>query len=134
MPVPSHATPTRLAARAGMRRPGVGLIRWVLLWFALSLGAAVASPLVHPQAVELVCSSAGTVKAIVYTDDGAQELGMGHLDCPLCVLAGAPPATPVVELPVFMPPDHAVRPTPSAHVAAATAGAPLPARGPPSLC
>lgn len=132
MPAPIRTTPTMLAARASLRRPGAGLIRWVLLWFALSLGAAIASPVVHPQAVELVCSSAGSVKAIVHTDDGAQELGMGHMDCPLCVLAGAPPVTPTVELPVLMPPSRAVQPVAAAHIAAATA-APPPARGPPSL-
>lgn len=125
MPAPIRSTPTMPAARAG-------LIRWVLLWFALSLGVAIASPVVHPQAVELVCSSAGSVKAIVHTDDGAQELGMGHMDCPLCVLAGAPPATPTVKLPALMPLSHGVRPAPVAHIAAATA-APPPARGPPSL-
>ncbi|WP_440532754.1 DUF2946 family protein [Variovorax sp. YR566] len=133
MLAPSLATPNPPAARAGLRRPGVGLIRWVLLWFALSLGVAIASPVVHPQTVELVCSNAGSVKAIVHTDDGAQELGAGHMDCPLCVLNGAPPATtPTVELPALMPLARAVQPIPSAHVAAVTA-APLPARGPPSL-
>lgn len=132
MPASFRATPTKPAARAGLRRPGAGLIRWVLLWFALSLGAAIASPVVHPQSVELVCSSAGSVKAIVHTDEGAQELGMGHMDCPLCVLAGAPPATPAVELPAFVPPCHAVQPVPAAHVAVGTA-APPPARGPPPL-
>jgi len=132
MPAPPlRPTPDRLGK--GLRRPTAGLIRWVLLWFALSLGAAVASPLVHPQAVELVCSNAGSLKAIVHTDDGAQELGAGHMDCPLCVLTGAPPATtPIVELPVLPPAARVPRPTPSAHIAAATA-APLPARGPPSL-
>jgi hypothetical protein len=130
---PSHATLKRPAVRAGLRRPGAGLIRWVLLWFALSLGVAVASPLVHPQTVELVCSNAGSVKAIVHTDDGAQELGAGHMDCPLCVLNAAPPATtPAVELPVLVPMARAVQSIPSAHVAAAHA-APLPARGPPAF-
>ena len=57
--------------------------RLVLLWFVLSLGVAVASPLVHPQAMELVCSSAGAVKVIVQTDDGAPELGESQMDCPL---------------------------------------------------
>lgn len=133
MLAPSLATPNRPAARAGLRHPGVDLIRWVLLWFALSLGVAIASPVVHPQTVELVCSNAGSVKAIVHTDDGAQEMGAGHMDCPLCVLNGAPPATtPAVELPVLMPLARAVQPIPSAHIAAVTA-APLPARGPPSL-
>lgn len=126
---PARPTP---APRAVLRRPATGLIRWVLLWFALSLGVAIASPVVHPQAMELVCSASGSVKAIVHTDDGAQELGAGHLDCPLCMLAGAPPATPTLELPVLMPLAHAVRPIAAAHIAAATA-APMPARGPPSL-
>ena len=130
------ATPFRAPpSRPGLAlpRPGVGLIRWALLWFALSLGVAMASPLVHPQTVELVCSNAGSLKAIVHTDDGSQELGAGHMDCPLCVLTGAPPATtPTVELPAFAPLARVARPVPSAHIAAA-ATSPLPARGPPSL-
>ena len=106
--------------------------RLVLLWFVLSLGAAVASPIVNPQAVELVCSTAGAVKMVVQTDDGAQELGMSHMDCPLCTPTGAPPGAPVVALPSPLPRAHAVRPIPAARIAAATA-APPPARGPPAL-
>lgn len=117
---------------AGRRRPAIGLIRFLMLWFALSLGAAIASPMVHPQAIELVCSSAGAVKAIVHTEDGAQELGLGHLDCPMCVLAAAPPAMPIPIWPMPQPPGHAVQPIEAARIAAATA-APPPARGPPAL-
>jgi hypothetical protein len=106
--------------------------RLVLLWFALSLGVAVASPIVNPQAVELVCSSAGAVKMVVQTDDGGQELGMSHMDCPLCMPTGAPPPAPMVALPSLLPLAHAVQPIPAARIAAATA-APLPARGPPAL-
>lgn len=114
-----------------MRRPGTDLVRWVLLWFTLSLGAAIASPVVHPLAMELVCTGSGSVKAIVHTDDGAQELGAGHLDCPLCMLGAAPPATPGVSLPAAVPVAHAATPIASSRIAAITA-APLPARGPPS--
>ncbi len=107
--------------------------RLVLLWFVLSLGVAVASPLVHPQAMELVCSSAGAVKVIVQTDDGAQELGASHMDCPLCVLTGAPPPAPLaIEAPSVQPLAHAVQSIPAARLAAATA-APLPPRGPPAF-
>jgi hypothetical protein len=128
-----HAATHTPAPRAGLRRPATGLIRWVLLWFALSLGAAIASPVVHPQAMELVCSATGSVKAIVHTDDGAQELGAGHMDCPLCMLAGAPPATPTLELcPCSCRSPTRCGPFAAAHIAAATA-APMPARGPPSL-
>jgi hypothetical protein len=132
MPKPFHAAPNRHAAPAVLRRPGVPLIRWALLWFALSLGAAIASPMVHPVSMELVCSASGSVKAIVHTDDGAHELGAGHLDCPLCVLGGAPPAAPGVSLPSVAPAVHAATPFARAHIAAITA-APPPARGPPSL-
>ncbi|APW40931.1 hypothetical protein RD110_24305 [Rhodoferax koreense] len=103
-----------------------------MLWFVLSLGAAIASPIVHPQSVELVCTSAGAVKAVVHTDDGVQEVGMGHMDCPLCVLGGPLPPAPNVSLPVLVPLSHAMQSIPAARIAAATA-APLPARGPPTL-
>jgi hypothetical protein len=110
----------------------LGLLgRAVLLWFVVSLGAAIASPMVHPQAMELVCSSVGAIKVVVQTDDGAHELGASHMDCPLCVLTGAPPPpAPLADLPVIQPLGHAVQPIPAARLAAATA-APLPARGPP---
>lgn len=112
----------------------LGLVgRWVLLWFVMSLGVAVASPLVNPQSMELVCSSAGSIKVVVHTEDGAREMGASHMDCPLCVLTGAPPpamAVPVFDLP--LPLGRVVQSIPAARLAAATA-APLPARGPPTF-
>lgn len=114
------------------RRPAVGLVRGLLLMFVLSLGVAIASPIVKPQAMELICSGAGVIKAVVHTDDGVQEMGAGHMDCPLCVLSGAPPIPSSVALPTVQPLGHAVQPIPAARIAAATA-APLPARGPPAL-
>ena len=48
------------------------LARFVLVWFVCALGVAVASPMVHPQAMELVCSSGGAVKLLVKTDNGVQ--------------------------------------------------------------
>ena len=117
---------------AAGRRPAAGLVRGWLLLFVLSLGVAIASPIVKPQAMELICSGAGSVKAVLHTDDGVQEVGATQMDCPLCVLAGAPPTPFAVALPMAQPLGHAVQPIPAARIAAATA-APLPARGPPSL-
>ena len=110
------------------------LARFVLAWFVLSIGVAVASPLVQPQAITLVCSAGGAMKILVTLDDGsAQDLGTASLDCPLCLSMGAPPppfqrhtAAPVHPL------SHALRPLAAAHIAERTA-APLPARGPPSF-
>ena len=108
------------------------LARLVLAWFVLSIGVAVASPLVHPQAMELICSGSGAIKVLVKTDDGAKELSSHTLDCPLCAHVGAPPPASQAQLPVVHPLAHALRPIPAAHIASRTA-APLPPRGPPSL-
>jgi hypothetical protein len=103
----------------------------VLAWFMASMGVAIASPLVNPQTIEVICSGAGTIKLLVQTDDGAVEMGSMGMDCPLCSVAGAPPAIPPAFIPLPQPLAHAVQPVPAARIAAATA-APLPARGPPS--
>ncbi len=108
------------------------LARLVLAWFVLSIGVAGASPLVHPQAMELICSGAGAIKMLVKTDDGAKEMPSHTLDCPLCAHVGAPPPTSQALLPVVHPLAHALRPIPAAHIAARTA-APLPPRGPPAF-
>lgn len=108
------------------------LARLALAWFVASIGVAVASPLVNPQAMELICSGSGAIKVLVKTDDGVQELPSHTLDCPLCAHVGAPPPLWQVEHPVVHPLAHALRPIPAAHIAARTA-APLPPRGPPSF-
>lgn len=108
------------------------LARLVLAWFVVSIGVAVASPVVHPQAMELICSGSGAIKMLVKTDDGAKEMRTHSLDCPLCAHVGAPPPASQAQLPVVHPLAHALRPIPAAHIAARTA-APLPPRGPPAF-
>lgn len=107
------------------------ITRFMLVWFALYLGAAVASPLVNPQAAELICSSAGVMKLIVQTDDGAKEVSGAMLDCPLCATGGAPPPSFVAWAEPRQPLAYVLQSIPSAHIASLTA-APLPARGPPA--
>lgn len=105
----------------------------VLAWFALTLGVAVASPAVHPQDVQLVCTDGGALKAVVVHDDGQAGPAAAHtLDCPACLLTTLPtlPAAAPAEVP--QPLAHALHPIAAAHIAA-LAGAPLPPRGPPSL-
>jgi hypothetical protein len=71
------------------------LTRFVLVWFALFVGAAVASPLVKPEAVQLVCSAMGGVKLVQADAAGAEVDGVvSHtaLDCPACLPLIAPPA------------------------------------------
>lgn len=108
------------------------LARLVLVWFVVAMGVAVASPLVNPQAMELICSGSGAIKLLVKTDEGAQEMSGHTLDCPLCAQLGAPPPATQAQPVVVHPLAHALRTIPAAHIAARTA-APLPPRGPPAL-
>lgn len=107
------------------------LARLVLAWFVLSLGAAVASPIVKPQAMELVCAAGGAMKLIVQGDDGAKEAPSHALDCPLCAVTSAPPPAARIQAAPPQALAHALRPIAAAHIAARTA-APLPPRGPPA--
>ena len=66
-------------------RRAKSLARFVLLWFVLSLGAAIASPWVNPQPLQLVCSVAGVAKLVAASDDGAPAALAHALDCPLCI-------------------------------------------------
>lgn len=114
-----------------LRRAHV-LARFVLVWFALALGAAIASPIVKPQAMELVCSAGGAVK-LVTSDDGAPSSAGHTLDCPLCLISSsAPPPALQLQVEPQQPLAYSLRPIPAAPIAGRTA-APLPARGPPAL-
>lgn len=114
-------------------RSAKNLARLVLLWFVLSLGAAVASPLIKPQAMELVCSGSGATKLLVKTDDGSKDTSSFTLDCPLCVTSSAPPPTDAQQSAAPMQAlAHVLQGIAAAHIASLTA-APLPARGPPAF-
>ena len=109
------------------------IARLVLVWFVLSLGVAVASPLVNPQATELICSGAGVMKLLVKNADGSStEVVTRMLDCPLCATVGAPPQAARVTAEPAQPLGHVLQTIPAAHIAARTA-APPPGRGPPDF-
>lgn len=109
------------------------LARFVLVWFVLSISAAIASPLVRPQATELICSGSGIMKMLVKNDDGSRtEQAMRMLDCPLCASASAPPPAAGLCAEPAQPLGHVLQTIPAAHIAALTA-APPPGRGPPAF-
>lgn len=110
------------------------LARFVLVWFVLSIGVAVASPWVHPKTMDWVCTSSGTMKWVALDDapdsDAAATVVQHTLDCPMCASFSAP--LPVLRVPSWTasPLAQALQPLTAAHIAAATAP-PLPSRGPP---
>jgi hypothetical protein len=108
------------------------LARLVLAWVVVSLGVAVASPIVKPQDILLVCTGSGAMKVLVKAADGStSEVSGNTMDCPLCVPMVAPPPVIRGSAEPIQPLAFALQAIPSAHIAARTA-APLPARGPPT--
>jgi hypothetical protein len=106
--------------------------RWVLACMVLALGVSVASPLVSPQSMELVCSAVGGMKLIQKMGDGGQPLTGHALDCPLCIPMAPPPPMVVPAVAQPQPLAHASHWVAMAHIAARL-GPPLPPRGPPIL-
>jgi hypothetical protein len=107
------------------------IARFVLVWFALSIGVAIAAPLVHPQGLQLVCSASGSNKFIA-SDDGQAQGASLTLDCPLCAGVGAPPPqTPALFSAAA--PRFFVLPLQDGCCLPLASAAPPPARGPPKL-
>lgn len=108
------------------------IARFVLVWLAFSIGVAIASPLVKPQAMKLICSGAGVIKLQPLTDNDAQELTRMAMDCPLCMSISAPPPVAHQMVAPFQPLAYATQAIPAAHIAERSASA-LPPRGPPAF-
>ena len=107
------------------------LARFVLVWFALSLGVAMASSLVAPKATEMVCTSGGMLKIVALDGNDSAAPSHEHMDCALCApmaLPLAPCTVPLVQVSLLA---YALQPVAAAHIASATAP-PLPSRGPPA--
>jgi hypothetical protein len=109
------------------------IARLVLVWFALSIGVAIASPIVKPQGLALICAGTGGMKLLAPSDDGHRDPGCNTLDCPLCGLLGAAPPPPATMNPLGSLQALNDLPTTrhTVHSGRLTA-APPPARGPPA--
>lgn len=111
-------------------RNAKSLARFVLVWFALTVGAAIASPLIKPQSFQMICSGSGVMKMLPKTDDGKAPMSGLTLDCPLCVAVGEPPSVIGPAAASQQAPLHLLTPAPATQMGARTAASP-PARGPP---
>ena len=107
--------------------------RLVLVWFALFIGVAIASPIVNPTETQMVCTSAGGMKMVVAgSDDSALDktpIGT-NMDCPLCAPVHVPLQACNTSFDHASPLAHSLHPIAAALIAAHTAP-PLPSRGPP---
>lgn len=108
------------------------LIRLVLAWFALTLGVAMASPIVAPKTMEMMCADGGAIRLIVVDENGdVVEAGQHTLGCAMCLPACLPPVLLPQQLSQPQPLAYALTPIEEARIAALV-GAPLPPRGPPA--
>lgn len=113
-------------------RNSLSLTRLVMAWFLLTLGVAVASPVVQPLHMEMICSAGGSMQMVMLDDSGEPIAGPHHaLDCPLCLSVITPPVHSSPHLTQPQPLGHALQPVVAARIAALV-GAPLPPRGPPA--
>ena len=115
-----------------LHQTALAYAKWVVLWFALSIGAAMASPIVAPKSMELICSGSGAMKLLVKSanTDGAGDSSAMGMDCSLCASFFAAPASEQRPLIFLSPLASATAPVTAAYIAWVTR-APLPARGPP---
>ena len=109
------------------------LAKLALLWFALTLGAAVASPMVNPQEDLIICTSASMVIVKLNADGSLSTEAGNELSCPLCVVGGATPPVFVSVQPVPEPALAHVQPGITNVQATASTAPPPPSRGPPVL-
>jgi len=109
------------------------LAKLALLWFALTLGVAVASPMVNPQEELIICTSAGMVKVKLHADGSISTEAGSELSCPLCVVGGAAAPAFISLQPALVPALTYVQPGITIVLLAASTAAPPPSRGPPAL-
>lgn len=108
------------------------IAKLVLVWFALFLGSAIASTIIKPENLQMVCSTGGVMKMVDTSSDDGDVKVSASMDCPLCASVTAPPTPLSLHLEKLSPLAHALQPVAAAHIASVTAP-PLPSRGPPAL-
>lgn len=108
-------------------RTAPALLRLVLACYLLVLGIAGASPVLHPQRMEMVCQGDGVMAMVAVDHDASQHT----LDCSLCLAASLPAPPPHRQQTIAQPLAQALPPMQGAQIAART-GARFPPRGPPA--
>ncbi|WP_341685695.1 DUF2946 family protein [Limnohabitans sp.] len=106
------------------------LARLVLAWMVLFVGIAVASPLVKPVSLEVVCSAAAGTHIVVVADDGTPSDQTTGMHCPLCLPLSAPPAAALTLPAAQTGLSYALHPLESARLQSLI-GQPWQARAPP---
>ena len=106
------------------------IAKLVLVWFALFLGSAIASTVIKPDHLQMVCAAGGAMKIVDTNSDDGEVKASTSMDCPLCASVTAPLPPVTAHFDKLSSLAHALHPIAAAHIASVTAP-PLPSRGPP---
>lgn len=110
--------------------PTTWLRRWIAACLLLSMGVAMASPLVQPRSMELICAGGGGAKLVLHSEGALPSHGNGGMDCLLCLVESAPPTAAPVPWAGGSPLAGAPAQPPPVSVLVSAAALP-PARAPP---
>lgn len=125
--------PRGIIVRMYPTRKSLTLARLILAWFVLGLGVGIASPIVNPLSMIAICSTGGDTSFVVVDRDGVPvETAPRTIDCPMCLPAMLPPVALRFD-PVRAGPSRVAHTPSEVPGLPESAGAPLPARGPPAL-
>ncbi len=103
----------------------------VLAWFGLFLGAAMASSLIHPSSIQVICVAGGAMKMVEIDGDGGKLNATAKMNCPLCAASLVFPSRLDAFFNKAFELEHVLYPIAAVHIASLTAP-PLPSRGPPN--
>lgn len=108
------------------------IARLALVWFVLSIGASIASPLIQAQDFTLICSGNNPTSLIVDKGVGQDTTPLPNhaLNCPMCMPLDALPAAVQQQVHGLVASVTAPRRRATIRAYSPQAG-PLPARGPP---
>ena len=107
------------------------IAKLVLVWFALFLGSAIASTVIKPGSMQMVCTAGRGRNMVDMTGDEGELKASASMDCPLCASVTAPPPPLSIYFEKLSPLAHSLHPIAAAHIASVTAP-PRPSRGPPA--
>jgi len=113
-------------------RQSTWLAKLALLWFVLTTGIAVASPILNPLHQTTLCSQNGDMVMVVLDDENRATYTGATLDCPLCFMGQATLPAQTLALDPQLPLGR-MQPTMALARLAIALDLSPPSRGPPSF-
>lgn len=73
----------------------------IAAWVLVAMGVAMASPLIQPLSLELICSGSGGYFLLAQSSNSDPGPHIPDMDCALCLMSAAPPPSLADALPML---------------------------------